>query len=312
MTLPMLLLVTLATVRGQVSIDGDVLPGCTVRLESATLTRMAVSNADGRYRFDGVVFGEYELFFELEGLRPAQQCVLVREESVTVPTQELKMTEVPEVITVECHRPCTEKAPDDRFGRPRCSDYEMNTVLIASAEQGDASSVQLLRNRYETADTYSERHRIAGVLLRKIPDAKIWDELVAHAEVVLRFHDSHTEPSQEYLQWCANLNVDPARYWFMAYGALRAAGNDSRSRSLLRSALATANYTLHVAAIEGLAHQRDFESLPLIAEAIASAACGREVLAGLLESFHDERADAIARKYLPASSQSPRTSHSRE
>ena len=82
--------VPLSTVEGQVTMGGDPLPGSTVRLESASLTRTEVSNWEGRYRFAGVAEGEYEIHFELEGAaEPAQQRVLVRGELTTFPSRSL-------------------------------------------------------------------------------------------------------------------------------------------------------------------------------------------------------------------------------
>jgi hypothetical protein len=288
---------TLSTVRGTVTTDSTPLPGCTVRLESKTLTRLAVSDADGRYGFAGVPTGEYEISFELESLLPAQQRVLVREETVAVPTQELRVEEVPE-ITFACGRICEDEPPADRFESPQCSDYELNDVLIESAARGDASSLQLLRNRYETAHTYTETHQLARALIGKSDDAKIWDDLMQRAEVAVRFPESGDAPSPEFLAWCAEQNVDPDRYWSAAYGALEVVASDPRSHALLLRALATGQDTLMFPVIFGLAHQHDVDSLPLIDIAISGTEYGHEMLASILAEFRDERADVVAMKYL--------------
>jgi hypothetical protein len=282
--------------------DDDPLPGCTVRLESSSLTRTAVSDADGRYRFAGVSAGEYEIHFELEGFTPARQRALVRDELVTIPVQELRLPAITEEIVMRCGWPCSDEPPSDRFARPRCSDYDLHSALIESARQGDASSVELLRARYSTADTYNERHRLGGALLRKVDDAEIWNELVSHAEIALRFPHVDGVESSEFLQHCAELGVDPHSYWWMGRDALEVASDDPRSRALLLRALSTDDEMLVYAAIVGLAVQRDFDSLPLIESAIRRLDDRvdhyTDYLVDHLALFQHERADAVAMKFL--------------
>jgi hypothetical protein len=295
--------VPLSTVEGRVT-SGDVpLPGCTVRLESSSLTRTAVSDADGRYRFVGVATGEYEIHFELDGLEPEQQRASIRDEVVTIPVQELRISATIEEITLACGWPCSEEAPSDRFERPRCSEYELHSALIESARQGDASSVELLQARYATADTYTERHRLGGALLRMTrDDAEIWNELVRHAEIALRFPHVDGAESPAFLQHCAELSVDPHSYWWMGQDALEVAGHDPRSRTLLLRALATDDETLVYLAIVGLAGQRDFDSLPLIENAIRRFDDRSEdytdFFVDQLALFQSERADVVAMKFL--------------
>ena len=287
----------LSAVEGRVTIDGDPLPGCTVRLESPALTRTAVSDGEGRYRIAGVAEGEYEIHFELEGgAEPEQQRVLVRGELTTVPVQDLRLV-VPETIVFTCGSACSDQPPADRFDRPLCSDYELHDALMESARQGDASSVALLRSRYATADTFSERHRLSGALLGRGNDAEIWNELVSHAGIALRFPHVGDEHSAEFLQHCAERGVDPDEYWWMGHDALEVAGKDPRSRALLRDALATDDDNLVSAAILGLAVQGDLESLPLIESAIRRFV-RRDFLVDQLSLFQSERADAVAMKFL--------------
>lgn len=289
----------LARVAGQVTIDGQSLPGCIVQLKSAAMTRTVVSDANGRYAFPGVVQGEYEIHFELEGMEPSQRRVLVQGESVAVPVVDLQLAAAVESITiVTCGGAvCAEDPPLNRFGLPLCSDRWMNTALIESVDQGDASWIEPLRKRYETADTYQERHRIAAALLRRTPDdAKYWNELVSHAEIAVLFPHEDDELSPEYFQWCAERGIAPEQHWSMAYRALEIVAAGPRSRSLLLQALATDDSLLVAAAITGLGKQKDFDSLPLIEHAI-----GRMhdpgMLAIYLAHFADERADAVAEKY---------------
>ena len=286
----------LARVAGEVRDDaGFPVPGFTVRLQSATATHTAITDVEGRYAFAGVAQGEYEIFFELSGFGKAQQRVLVDGPSVAVPVEEI----VPEeAIVLACGRACDDDPPSTLFDRPLCSEYMLNDVLIEAAAGGDASAIALLRNRYETADTYFERHRIARALLSTTSgDAKFWKELTSHAEIVVRFPQVDEESSPEYLEWCAERGLDPDQHWYMALHALDMASKDPRSRPLLLRALTSNEYTLTEIAIDGLGTQQDFESLPLIEKAIRASE-EKSLLAGHLAYFADERADAIAMKYL--------------
>jgi hypothetical protein len=289
----------LAKVAGVVSEDGPI-PGCTVTLKSGTLRRTAVTDAGGQYRFQGVAEGEYEIHFELAGFDSAEQRVLVHGDSLTVPPQELRVSAMTETLTVGCSvATCGDDAPTDRFDFPRCSDFELHNALIESSSRGDVSSTQLLQTRYATADTDRERHRLAGALLREIPnDTGIWNDLVREAEIAVRFPRNGEELSPEYLQWSAEQNVDPENYWWMALDALEVAGHDPRSHALLLRALATDDEALGSVAIGGLAEQHDLASLPLIERTIVRASGDRELLLLSLGSFLDERADAVALKYL--------------
>lgn len=207
--------------------------------------------------------------------------------------------EITEEIVLACGASCSDHSPSNPYDLPLCSEYELNTALIESAAKGDASSIALLRSRHETADTYSERHRIAGALLRtSSDDAKFWNELVSHAEIAVRFPHVDYEMSPEYLEWCAKRGIAPDEYWYMAFHALEMAGADPRSRPLLLRALASNDGTLLIAAVEGLGKQRHFASLPLIERAFARVPEDAAMLAMYLARFADERADALAMKYL--------------
>lgn len=289
----------LAIVQGAVSADGSPLPGCTVRLRAETLTRDTVTNAEGEYRFAGVAEGEYDIRFELAGFDSIEQRVLVRGDSAMVPLQEMRFDVTSETLEFNCHTPCTNDPPAGRFDYPLCSDHELHTALIDSLGRGDTSATALLQSRYATADTDAERHRLAGVLLGNIPDdTAIWNELLSQAEIAVRFPNSGSEPSPEYLQWAAERNVDPNAYWWMARGAFPIAGKDPRSHALLLRALGTDDEDLVYDAIWSLAEQHDIDSLPLIDSAIARNSGNREALAMALAVFFDERADAVAMKYV--------------
>src|SRR5262245_65433298 len=55
--------------------QGGVLPGVTLTVTNAEtgVARTSVSEADGKYRFDGVMPGRYDLKAELECLSPEQR-----------------------------------------------------------------------------------------------------------------------------------------------------------------------------------------------------------------------------------------------
>lgn len=295
---------TLFKVEGRVLTDDYPLPGCVVRLESASReVRATVSDAEGRYRFHGVPNGEWDLHFTLDGFDDRYKRVVVHDADATAPPVALRMTSIVDTITITftCGMGlCSNEPPADRYGLPLCRDYEMNTTLIESAERNDRSSIALLRARYDAELTLAERHRLGSALLRKVSDdTAIWKELLSHAEIVLRFPELEpNEPTPEYRQWCAERNLDPGRYWSSALMALEFMGGDARSRDLLRRAIGTGSVPLLRTAILGLAKQRDIESLPMIDAAIAAAKAEQQHLAVVLALFNDERANAIAKKYL--------------
>lgn len=203
-------------------------------------------------------------------------------------------------VAIDCDdSPCASEPPADAFDQPRCSDYELNDSLIKAAERGDRSALQLLEDRYATADTFSERHRIATTLLGRIPnDAEIWNELASHAEMAVRFPHAGMDPVPEYLRWCEERGFDAYEYWSMAVSALYAAGVDPRSNPLLRRALETDDSFLITAAVFGLAKQRDLDSLPFIERAIERFPDLTADLVIPLGLMRHERADALAVKYL--------------
>src|SRR5437667_6723920 len=88
-------------------------------------------------------------------------------------------------VTVSCTgvvESCRE-APATPWDRPSCDEYNLNTALLESAERGDRSAIELLRQRYATTFTYAERFRIGGALLGRVRDDRaIWNELSAPVE----------------------------------------------------------------------------------------------------------------------------------
>jgi hypothetical protein len=287
----------LSVVEGRVTADDAALPGCTVRLGERT----TVTDAEGHYAFEGVAEGEYEAVFELEGLETAEQRVLVHSEQVRVATEDLRVSEIAETITLSCGSPCGDGPPENRYDRPRCSDYELHEALLASAASGDRSSIELLRTRYTQADTDSERNRLGGMLLGKVADdSAIWNELLNRAEIPVRFLDAEDVATPAYQEWsAAHAIADPHSYWYVGLDALGIANADRRSRPLLERAIATGDFMLLYYAIEGFAKQKAFDALPLIEtgiERLPEDERGRTVR--FLVLFQDERADALARKYF--------------
>jgi hypothetical protein len=288
----------LSVVEGRVTKDQQPLPGCTVRLGAGESQR---ADAEGRYAFRGVAEGEYEIFFELEELKPEEQRVLVQGERVEVPVQELRVSELPETIVLGCSRPpCSDDGPMDRYDLPRCSDYELHDSLFESAGRGDASSIRLLRDRYATAETLSERNRLGGMLGRITGDSAIWNELAGLAEIAVRFPDAAKNPSPAYERWCAEQGIaDPLSHWYLARDALGVASADRRSRPLLARVLATGEPMLLYYVMDRLAQQHALDALPLIEKALDRLPEDeRSGVAHLLVHFRDERADALAQKYF--------------
>ena len=47
--------------------------------------------------------------------------------------------------------------PVSQWDDPSCSDYNLDTELIAAAQRGDGTAIALLRHRYATQPSYAER-----------------------------------------------------------------------------------------------------------------------------------------------------------
>jgi hypothetical protein len=134
------------------------------------------------------------------------------------------------------HEPCREEAPESLYDKPSCTDYALNSELIASARAGDPSALQLLENRYWLTEQYQERHRIARVLLRRVADdSAIWSEIFANAQLAVRFADVENDV---FAQWCDEHDC----YWLLhpplLHDAFRVAASDPRSHELLWKAIA--------------------------------------------------------------------------
>lgn len=295
-----LLMITLATVEGKVTTEDGPLPGTTVTVSSRAATRTQTTDAEGRYRFEHVPEGEYDITFELVGFVTASYRLLVSGEIVRVADQDLQF-DTTKVFILACGRMCEDERPASRYDLPLCSDYAMNDLLFEAAERGDASAISLLEKRHASEVSGYERTRIGVKLLGKSGrEPEIWNEIEALAEIVLRFPNDAVEPSAEFAQWCDARGVDPLKQWGLSYDALWAAGKHPRSRGLLRRALETNNDTLITDAIQNLGFQRDLSSLPLIDKALQRMGDQAPSIAESLAYFGDPRADALAEKYLAA------------
>jgi hypothetical protein len=154
--------------------------------------------------------------------------------------------------------PCKSERPESPYDLPLCADYELNSVLIKYAEAGDASAIVLLRERYKLVDTHSERHRIAGALLK---DPSIWNDILAEAELAVQV-------PAEFEEWCEQRGFDPLKHRSVLYDALAVATRDKRVVPLLVKALETEDESVAYIAVAGLAIYRHSASRPAIDELI--------------------------------------------
>ena len=208
-----------------------------------------------------------------------------------------------EVPAFTCTGPpfCPEGPPSTPFEQALCSDSELNDALIEAAKHGDRSAIDLLRERYETADTYFQKHRIAATLLGRVDDdGKYWNELSARAKEAVRFPYVEDDPPPEFMKWCESRGVDPVDYRSMALNALVEATLDPRGRTLARTAFETNDRMLIVSALAGILTSRDEAVLPDIEKVLVRVPEEAEWVAMSLASFRSAAADQIAMKHLPA------------
>jgi hypothetical protein len=263
-------------VEGSVRFDGGPLPGCTITLTSPLRTYTAVSDEKGEFRFADVRAGRYEMRYELPGLEPVQQPVDVWRTTI-VPAQEMEPFSVVCTITL-----CSEVPPATIFDAPLCADVALHTTLIESLEGGDRSALALIRQRYETADSYHEQHRLAGVLLEHLPEeTAIRNELVKRATPALRSSDLFFKVRS------------------MAVSALYTLAEDPRAGALLDEALQSSDAEVVGAAVFGLAWHRRTAALPAIAAALERIGVPEAAQAAFaLALFGSEEADTLAFKYI--------------
>ena len=193
--------------------------------------------------------------------------------------------------------PCKDEVPESLYAKPLCTDYELNSSLMASAQEGDASALALLEKRYWVTEQYQERFRIAEVLLRRMAnDRAVWNELFEQAQLAVRFGN---EDKAAFEQWCEEHDF----YWLqhpgLLYDALSLVASDPRSHTLLVNALSSEDRDVAIIAVVGLLDQRDLASLPAMDATLGRFPDDAKYVARLFKSLKDERADAIAKKYAP-------------
>jgi Carboxypeptidase regulatory-like domain len=238
MVFALVLALAVGSVQGMATSDGGPLPGCTVSLASPAGTKHAVTNHEGKYQFYSVEPGVHDLLIELPGMEPVSRTIVVAEGVNELPAEELAVLKDVQTITISCTlgMRCQESAPDSVWELPSCTDYELNAMLIAGAEDGDRSAIELLRTRYTQAATYSEKHTIAGALLNRVPDdTEYWNELFEHAHNHVRLREGGGEYTEEFLRWCQERRYEPSEYDAMSYGALTYVERDPRARTLLEA-----------------------------------------------------------------------------
>jgi hypothetical protein len=254
---------TIASLRGSVTYGGGALPGVTVKLWSSAGESITVTDAQGVYRFATVRPGSYSL-------------------------------------RIACGASaCADTAPKSAWDWPLCTDYELDSSLIESIENGDRSAVDLARRRHDAAFTYREKHRLAATLLGQVPiDTAYWNELMECATNAVRFASREAEPSEDFVRWCAERDLDPDDYAGVTFVALGYVSSDHRAKSLLHDALKAPDYAVAWLAIEGFAKQHDESVLPEIDRALEAFPDQRRDLAGALGDYRTDAADQLARKYL--------------
>lgn len=291
------LAISLGSIEGVVLMDGVPLPGCTVTLGE----RSAVTNVDGRYRFENVAPGVHELMFELVSLTTETSIVNVQPGANAVPAVEMKIDPEFDSITFGCAMTrCQEELPQTKWEFPACADYELDTALIEAIEQGDRSAVALATARFRTAYTYAQKHRLAGALLGQPDDTAMWKELYAHAVNAVRFPGTEDGYTEDYLRWCSKEGVPPEEYFDTAMNAFWIASSDPRARNLLHDALDGPDRDLLMGAVLGFADQKDESALPAIERALTRHPEDASMIAFILEVYESEAADAIALKYMDA------------
>lgn len=113
--------------------DGSVVPGVSVTLDGAmTGRRQAVTDINGRFRFDGLAAGTYDLVYELEGFNTLYQKALrVSDDKITTPHVILEMGAIREQIVV------TGKAPVlDRMKASKSTTFDIGGVDTGSGGSG--------------------------------------------------------------------------------------------------------------------------------------------------------------------------------
>ena len=194
---------------------------------------------------------------------------------------------------------CGQEPPETRYGLPTCAEYELHDALIAAMEKGDVSALAFLERSYERTETYSEKFRLAEILLRRASnDASIWEDVFTEAKLAVRFAAVDGSFPDEFVAWCEERDIDVYEHSRMQDRALEVASADPRSRDLLVQALETEEKNVVFIAFGGLSVQRDVASLPALERALERFPDEAEYLAPVLALFESEQANAIRKKYI--------------
>ncbi|MBV9496759.1 MAG: carboxypeptidase regulatory-like domain-containing protein [Acidobacteria bacterium] len=298
------------TVEGTVTMDGGGFPGANVAIANGTLSRAAVTDKDGRYRFPDLPRGSYEITFAFEGAEEARKTVEVNDGIATIDA-ELKMQPTECAMPI-ANTPCSADAPATPWDQPRCADYELNSALIRSAKENDRSAIDLLRQRHATTTVWSERARIASALLGKLAnDSAIWNELQTNAENLLRFSAQGEEAKAQLEAYCAEHDYPEEEYINALWSDFFEAGRDPRGRSLVLRALEIDDSNFVVMAIMLLGEQHEEGALPTIAKVLEKREDAADC-AQALAYFRSPAADELAMKYMTRENERARYRYERE
>ena len=284
--------VAVGSLHGTVTDGNGALPGVSVTVTSASYSATSASGAKGDYAFENVPPGVYDVAFELSGFVPERRRLSIEAGDRVLKPVAMKLDPKTEVREISFSEPPCVDAPKSRWDMAACKDYEFDLVLVASAQRGDRSALELLRRRYDEEPVYCERFRIGGALLGRVGDDRaIWNELAAHAANCIDFA-GHREKFEAY---CSSRDCDADGYETAAWTALEAISRDRRARPLLLRAMASEDEMSVWMGVCGLGQQRDESALPEIEKALQRVPAAAIELA----QFHSAAADALAGKYLP-------------
>jgi len=277
-----------AVVHGRVVFEQEPVPGVEVTLGTSRVR----TDIDGRYTFNDIVPGRYDIEYKLDGFYTERESLFVRAGDDDLRDRSLSVIRT--MVADDNKSPCeTEHA--EKWGFPWCSDYELDGALEKAMTDGDRSAVRMLQQRYETQSNVLERLRIAGMLLRHVDDdSKYWNDVVHFAEDALRF-GGHEEALKAF---CAKESIEPSDYDAVLTGAFMIASEDRRSNALMRRALESHSNSILVCAVVGLAAQRDESALQAIDMMLEREGDNARDAAFCLADYRTEAADAIAAKYL--------------
>jgi hypothetical protein len=282
-----------ATLQGTAQFADEPLPGCMVSLQSSSSrNREIVTGLAGTYLLEGVPAGEYTLKFELAGVDSVTRTIRVYD-GVNVEDAVLRfdVTDCGLIIAT-----CLSTPPETMFDAPLCADEQADGLVLDAIAQHDPSAVALAQRRFETANTYAQKHKLAAALLRAVPnDVRYWNALYEHASNLVAF------PRYEQFEaWCSERDLPAGDYYWMALDALRFISSDARALPLMLKTLACDDVLLQAEGVTALGLHDDPRSLPAIERAIARATNpdDRLLLAHGLASWKSIDADRVAFRFL--------------